>query len=352
MMRLFLVFTFTIIGVSAQATVYSQMNEDLQTLESAIQSSIKRIQEKETKIIEKTESKNTGIDLLGYVIGTSSARVTAFRLQGVLRLIVGSLQLKAVDQKNVITLYRNIKSIEDAIGKMDEAQTTLNNAIKKGASTNKIKALRTMADTKSKALATIYADIGWLDSGVAETSIQYLHFLNALSSKNEAKLITSAIINEMASFKMEIEKELLPGLRDQEFSHDSMEYNFHEFRRQIRWVAIYFSSLPSLFMLSPYTTEGLNANQVEILETYKNNKYAQIDSHNSPIVIDRLTFYTLAHYIQIAGDAKDVAEEHFKLIENGIPSELDEKQFKKDMVKMMIDFIDSKTFENLGAAIQ
>lgn len=334
------------------AVVYDQMAADLQTMEDAIQASIVRVETKEDKIIEKTQSENKGMDLLGYAVNGSPVRVTAFRLQGVLRLLTTSPALGSKNSKDVNTLYRQSKTIEDAIGKMDEKVTTLNNAIKKGASDKKIKGLRKAADEQSKLLNDLYKEIGWLKKDAANDAIKKINFLTKLSEKDEARLITSSIVKEISTFKNKIEHELSTGMRDQEFSHDSMEHNFHEFRREIRWVAIYFSSLPGLFSLSPYSTEGTTPEEREILETYKGNKYAEIDSENSPIVIDRLTFYTLAHYIQIAGDAKDQAEEHFKLLENGIDSDLDEAQFKIDMVNMMDAFIEAKVFNRLSDTIK
>ena len=126
-----------------------------------------------------------------------------------------------------------------------------------------------------------------------------------------------------------------------------MEFNFHEFRRNIRWIAIYLQSLPEIYSLTPYSLEDATETEREILEQYKGNKYAEIDSTGSPVVIDRYSFYLLAHYIGLAGDAKDKAEEHFKLLENGIDSDLDEKKFKNDMVEMMEDFVDSKITDEL-----
>lgn len=353
MRSLGLFITTFMMTISASAgVVYEQMATDLKSLREGMQSSLARIEAKEDKIIEKTESENKGNDLIGYVIGSSSVRVVAFRLQGVLRLLNTSSELSAKKQKDIYSLFTEIKAIEDGIGKMDEALTTLKNATDKGASDKKISSLRKKADEQSKYIAKKYKDIGWFKEDADSGALEKIDFLQQMNPDQEANIIRTAMVQEIKSFKDEISNELLPGMRDQEFSHDSMEYNFHEFRRQIRWVAIYFSSLPGLFSLSPYTLEGLTTDQQEILQTYKGNKYAQIASENSPVTVDRYTFYLLAHFIQQAGDAKDVAEEHFKLIEAGVDSELDEKQFKHDMVKMMTDLIDSRIFDTLIDTLQ
>ncbi|MCC6137269.1 MAG: hypothetical protein IT287_01450 [Bdellovibrionaceae bacterium] len=351
-----LIFFTTIVTIFSQnslaGVVFEQMSTDFKTLQAGIESSLQRIKDKEDKIIEKTLSENKGEDLLGYVITSSAVRVTSFRLQGVIRLLNASPSLPSKKGKDIEILYRNIKTVEDSIGKMDEALTTLGNASKKGASEKKIKDLRKKADQQSKLVAKYYKQIGWLKNDAAEKSIDKILFLNQMSPNEESKIIRSAIASEIKTFQQKISNELLPGMRDQKFSHDSMEYNFHEFRREIRWVAIYFSSLPGLFSLKTYTLDGYTPEQQEILKEYKGNKYAEIDSENAPIVIERYTFYNLANYIQLAGNAKDIAEEHFKLIEAGVDSELDENQFKNDMVKMMTAFINSGTFEDLLQTIE
>lgn len=345
--------TFVLLCATAQGgVVYTQMTTDFVSLQTGISASLERIETKEAQIISKNKSENKGKDLLGYVITSSSVRVTAFRLQGVLRLLVAAPSLSNKTLKDVTELYANIKLIEDSIGKMDEALTTLNNAIKKGAADKKIKELRKKADSQSQLVAKNYEQIGWFKKNAAEKAIDKLSFLDKMPANEESEIVRTAITSEIVKFQTKIATELLPGMSDEEFSHDSMELNFHEFRRQIRWVAIYFSSLPQLFSLTPYTLDGHTPEQQEILIKFKGNKYAEIKSENSPIKIDRFTFYNLARFVQFAGDAKDVAEEHFKLLDVGVESDLDEEQFKADMVKMMADFLESGTFERLLEAIQ
>jgi hypothetical protein len=335
---------------SHASLVYDQMSSDFDSLESAIQNSIQTVEKNQDGIAKKSASKNKGIDLLGFVITRSNVRVTAFRLQGVLRLLNTSSDFKTKEIEKIRALLKNVKTIEDVIGKMDEALTTLNNALKKGASESKLKALREKADAQSKLVVKTLRTANWLNDGGSKKSKELADFLNSLDRETEVLLIQNAIAQELNRFQLKIAKELLAGMKDMPFSHDSMEYNFHEFRREIRWAAIYFSSVPSIFSLTPYTLEGHTPDQQNILIKYKGNKYAEIDSENSPIQVDRYTFYLLAHYVSVAGDAKDVAEEHFKLLEAGIDSTLDEQQFKSDMVKMMEDFLNDDIFTKLKSS--
>lgn len=327
--------------------VFEQMSADFTKLEAAMQDNVLRVQDKEAEIIAAHKSKNTGLDLLGYTVMRSPVRVTAFRLQGVLRLLQSAKELSAKDKIQTQTLLKEIKSIEDAVGKMDEAYTTLQNAIKKSAPESKIEELRALTDKKSMEFRIQSESTGWLAKGNAIKSFGKIDFLQKLSSTEEIALFKKVIREQIIATQMEIKNELLPEFAKKDFSYDSMEHYFHEYRRQIRWIAIYFSSLPKLFSLTPYNLEGHTPEQQQILEKYKGNKYAEIASENSPIKIDRYTFYLQAHYIQLAGDSKDIAEEHFKLLQAGVESELDAVQFKKDMVQMMSDNLNKKIFETL-----
>lgn len=320
----FLVFT----GSAYGQTVYKQVSDDYQKLEELI--------------LELP----TG-DKFGYFITKSSTRVTAFRLQGVLRLLSRSNELKKKETEEAKKLFAEVKKIEDLIGKMAEEIDTLAAAEKKGASKDKIAKLKKKADEKSIEVSEAFEDMGWLEAGKAAANTKKIEFLKNYTGKSEVAIVNSAVRSEIETFISQFKNELIPNMSDSKFSHDSMEYNFHEFRRNIRWIAIYLQSLPGIYSLTPYSLEDATETEREILEQYKGNKYAEIDSTGSPVVIDRYSFYLLAHYIGLAGDAKDVAEEHFKLLENGIDSDLDEKKFKNDMVEMMEDFVDSKITDEL-----
>ncbi|MCB9073542.1 MAG: hypothetical protein H6623_07955 [Bdellovibrionaceae bacterium] len=345
-MRLLSLIYFLFSLSTAQAgVVYDQMQNDLVQLQEEIQSSITQANEYEDKIVEKYQSGNAGDDLLGYTIVKSSSRVLAFRLQGVLRLLNKSDDFKKKQGDKIHDLYSDMKTIEDVIGKMDEVLTTLKRAIEKGAPESKLAKLRAQVDAQSKRVVEDIDSVHFFKQGGAERALEKIDFLEELHGKSEIHLVNGAIDGEIEYFQSKITEELIPGFKAEEFSHESMENYFHEFRREIRWIAIYFNSLPSIYSLTPYKTDGYTVEEQALLEEYKDSKYAQINSENSPVIIERVLFYKLTAYIEKAGDAKDAAEEHFKLEEAGIPNDLDETQFKKDMIQIMKQFLDDNIFE-------
>ncbi len=336
------------LATTAQAqVVYEQMATDFQALEQEIQA------------LDVNENDS---DKLGFQVVRSNARVLAFRLQGVLRLLTRGSQFKKSQSETIDDLFSEIKSLEDVIGKMDEATSVLKTAKKRLEEAieddkskkkindlrEKVKKLEAKAQEQSKYVGKVFKKSGWLKAGVASERTSELHFLQYYSGDEELKMISTLILSEYAFFQKKIRSELIPKFKNAKFSHDSMEYNFHEFRRLVRWASIYLQSLPKVFSLSPYSTEGLSSDRVQILEDYRDYKYAQIESSDSPIIVDRYTFYHLAHFVKLAGDSKDVAEKHFKALENGLDSELDEDQFKKDMTEIMEGFLDARILDTLS----
>lgn len=334
-------------STSQAQLVYQQMDADFQSLEAEIQS------------LDLSEGE---LDRLGFQVTKSGARVLAFRLQGVLRLLSRGDDFKKSQKEAISDLYSEIKSLEDVIGKMDEAASVLKTAKKRLEDAiedkksekkitdlrEKVKKLEGKAKDQSKVVRKTFEKSGWLKVGVSQRRSQDLEFLKEWSGQEELSMIAEVIGDDYKYFEKKIKNELIPNFKKAKFSHDSMEYNFHEFRRLVRWASIYMQSLPQIFSLTPFTTEGMTAEQIQIMEDYQDYKYAQIESEGSPILIDRYTFYHLAHYVKLAGDSKDVAETHFKAIENGLESELDEEKFKKDMTEIMENFLDAKILETLS----
>lgn len=352
MLQKFAVAFFSLfIAMSSEAQIiYQQMQKDFQSLENEIQ---------------KMDLSDEGVDALGFQVTRSGARVMAFRLQGVLRLLVRSRDFSKKQSETLQELFSDVKAIEDVIGKMDEASSVLKtakNRLEKAIEENnsdkkieelrkKVKSLSVKAAEQSKTVGKIFKQAGWLKVGAAADRTEDLGFLQDWKGAEEFAMITTVIRSQYSAFKTKISEELLPNFKKAEFGHDSMEHNFHEFRRIIRWASIYLQSIPGIFSLTPYTLDGLSAEQIQIMENYRKYKYAQIESENSPIVVDRYPFYLLAHFVKQAGDSKDEAESHFKALENGLESSLDEDQFKKDMIAIMEGFLAAGVLDSLSKNI-
>jgi hypothetical protein len=300
-------------------------------------------------VVQSMDLDKDHAEKLGEDLNDTDARMTAYHLQSVVRLLAASKDFKKSQHEIFENLLDDTKKLEDIMGKMAEDIGSLKAAKKKGVSDKKLDELKDDVEDRSKELRKTFKDLGWLDADRAEKTVTKLSFMSDLAGEKEISIIKTAVRGEILFFVDKIQTKLIPDMTQAEFSHNSMEYNFHEFRRSIRWISFYIQSLPEIFSLS--NSDPLSAEQKQVIAEYGDNQFAKLDSSGSPVTIDRYSFTLLAKYVTQAGEAKDEAEKHFKFLEKGIPSELDEDKFKTEMVQMMQDFLDSgltdKILENL-----
>lgn len=283
---------------------------------------------------------------LGYGLIKKEGRTDAFKAEAVLRLLV-KMDCFSDDEVQILALWlRDVKSIEDALGQMDECLHFQKELRIKRASRQKIKDLEQKAALVSRFIQEMVLQMDWL--GSRESSfLQELLFVKNIDPKTEMKSFTKALAGYLKFTDRRIKKELLPALKKKKFGPKSVEKYFHDFRRKMRWLAIYLQEFKECFFLSSETPQSLTKNHSDLFKKYKKNPYTQLSKEKTLFEVDRFSFYLLTDFIYRAGDLKDQAEFHFNLLSEKLPSDLPEKKTKRQMMAMMDDYLGFKIAKRL-----
>lgn len=282
--------------------------------------------------LQKRSPATFGIALL-----ESKARDQAFHLQGLLRLLIRNKAVSAKKLKRLEKILKYTKSLEDALGRMDEALALEKNIQTQQKKVDANPLVRSQsAVVQTLALKTFGSQV-W-----AQEQLDNLSFFKKWSDKKSVKVIKFCLREELERLTEKTTSELLPKIEKSALSYDIMELYFHEFRRALRWIPIYVQTLHSFFSLTPYDlNDAESAFEKRILRKYKGNPFTEISSPHPYFQLDRFSFYMFSHSIENAGYIKDTIEMYYKLKDLKIKAELDTIKYKKEMIELMIEFLES-----------
>lgn len=146
------------------------------------------------------------------------------------------------------------------------------------------------------------------------------------SNKNIKRMLTQEIkrINKKNKYLSQF------ILKDQN-SIKNLEEGFHEWRRAIRWISIYIQSYRNQFYLKP--DKNLSRKEKEMYLDHKNNPFTQLSKDKTQIQLSKTQFLILSDYIQLVGDAKEMAEYSLYLNAPGIFSVKTSHHLYKEFMK-------------------
>jgi hypothetical protein len=286
------------------------------------------------KTMDSTDKSEFGVHLL-----KSDARTPCFHIESLLRLLTSAKKIKSQHKKNLAILLKEIKELEDLLGDVDELLVTRENAQKM---MSPIRASELEIKIEAISLKVFMTSTKLLGStNHLQKKLKFISFLKKTSQTEAIKIANKSIAKELKKTLKKAAESILPNLRTKSFSYELMEDNFHEFRRNLRWLPIYMHTLKSLYGLSPYSLVNTTSQERTILKKYKGNVFAEINSSNSPVIIDRYSFYLFSHYIAISGALKNKIELSFDLKKLNISIPLKTGPLKKEMANIVEDFLES-----------
>ncbi|MCC6137268.1 MAG: hypothetical protein IT287_01445 [Bdellovibrionaceae bacterium] len=283
-------------------------------------------------IFIETENSLYGQELLD-----TKARDQAFHIEGLIRLLLRNDLVSKKQKKFLEELLKKTKSLEDSLGKMDEFLSLQENLHLHARTHKDASPLLRSQSTILKDLAkTTYGSKKWID-----TQLKGLEFLKKWRPKKTIKIVNRCLAEEILRLTEKTSEDLLPTIINTPFSYDLMEYNFHEFRRNVRWIPIYIQTLQKEFTLSRYSEADTSDFEKNILKKYKANPFTQLPSKQASTTIDRFGYYMFSHTIAVSGDTKDNVETHYKLKELRLKTKLNTKKAKKEMIRIIEEFLES-----------
>lgn len=272
----------------------------------------------------------------GIALLESKARDQAFHLEGLLRLLIRNKAVPKKKIKRLEKILKQTKAFEDCMGKMDES-LALEKALQH--QQKKVDA-NPLVRSQSAVLYTLTEKTFGSEQWVKE-QLEKLHFLHSWNTKKTAKVVRVCLCEELEKLTEKTCTEILPKIEKSKLTYDLMELYFHEFRRMLRWIPIYTQTLQELFELSPFSLEDVSTKEKFILQKYKRNIFTELTSSRPLITIDRYGYYYFSHSIAIAGQIKDTIEMYYKMKDLHLRTELDSDKYKKEMVQVIVDFLES-----------
>lgn len=283
--------------------------------------------------------------LLNIALLEADVRTSCFRLEGLLRLLI---KADSCSKKKMIFLENflaDTKSLEDALGRTDEllAFHKILQQKKQFVHSDKIQQEIMIQAKEVQVLAQRLISY----KKFFKSSTKDLQFLRRMKKQKSLKIVHQTIAQEIKKIVTKTSEKLLPEIEAKSLSYDIMEYSFHEFRRNLRWIPIYMHTLKNVYVLSPFLLKNKSEMEKMILRKYKGNRFAELPYISKNVsrekMIDRYAFYTFSHYIALAGLLKDRLETHYHLLELKLADPISEELYKQEMLDIMIDFLESDT---------
>lgn len=202
------------------------------------------------------------------------------------------------------------KEIEDVFGGLDMANVLLAEALKR-----KIPKLvehqRVELALHEKKLKKTLRSGGWMPKSGRSRTEKIAAKLERVDWPSEAEhmsYLCSEIAKEIAAFQVRFETELRPLLEKPSYVHDVVENVVHEWRRQIRWYAIYMQTSRGLIALDRIPKKP-KAAEAKLIRALRGNRFAKLPgTKKTHVRVDPIAYFELTRLIDELGEAKESGE--------------------------------------------
>lgn len=251
-----------------------------------------------------------------------SARVPLFHLESLGRLYRDMPK----GGKRIKKFFDEIKELEDAIGAYDLRASLLEKAQKKNLSAAKISQLESDFKKAEKQLRKILKKRDWNNGERIQKIRAHLGRIKWPSPAEDIKYLNSVITFNAQKLIAKIEDELAPLIRKKNYDYEALELGLHEFRRGIRWIALYLQAAKDVYAVERIDPKSLTEDELALYEAYHDNKYAQLgDPKHAKVLVAQIPYLYLTKYIHLIGKIKDQGESKYyldkKSKQNGIEEE-------------------------------
>lgn len=236
------------------------------------------------------------------------------------------------EQKFFRRLRDQAKEIEDVLGATDTANSLLTEASAKDIPL----LVRYLADElheREKDLKRVLHENDWMAKEGRSRTDKLLEKLTAVgwpSAEVQIDYLGGEIAKEIAGFEKRFEDEIRPELTKSVYLHETVENFVHEWRRQIRWYAIYLQTGRGLFGLKEAPAK-LSAPETQLLDEMSDNAFATLPTNaNTRVKVDRVAYFELTRLIDKLGKAKEAAETFFFMKERLLASGAVQTEAKAD----------------------
>jgi hypothetical protein len=250
----------------------------------------KQILIKKLKIIKNHINKMKIIDELV----RKDTRGLLFIVEGILRLYTKYATLNHQDEIKLTEAFNFIKKIEDMMG-----QAFFYKEMHDYYLTNFQEKLPALEIDKNQKLEKLFQFLK--SSQFEEEFIKVLNSIEEVKFQKD-KFIVKSIIKEIKRIDKKIEYKLSSLIEKDKYGFHELEEGVHEWRRMIRWVALYLQGHKHLFALK---LKKKHRNE-DIVKKYKDNKFCILS--NGPYLINAKAYYMLSDFIVKVGNLKTQAE--------------------------------------------
>jgi hypothetical protein len=222
------------------------------------------------------------------------SRGIIFAIEGILRLYIRHANLSEHEEEVFTKAFNFTKKIEDLLGEVFFHQEILEYYKKQS-----FKKINNLENKKNKEFKKLEK---YLKSNDFKKEFnEIVSLLSRVDFKKE-KFIVKAIKKEIKRIDNKINDKLSKLIFKEKYTHFEIEEGVHEWRRMIRWIALYLQGHKHLFKLKIKNKHK----HLPLVKKYKNNKFCILGQ--GKITINAKHFYELSDYIVKVGDLKTKAE--------------------------------------------
>jgi hypothetical protein len=250
------------------------------------------------------------------------------------------------ERKSFEKIRKVTKTLEDILGRVD-----LLLALSEEAKKKKSSALETLFEKDLKAarrsLKHVLKHDDWFGDGKTRTSKfrKRLAKIEWPTPENHYRSLAAEIVQSIGNLQRRFDQEIRPAL-SKPLTHEILEHDVHEFRREIRWFAIYFQTGQGLFALAPLPKK-LSPEEKKLVQAYKDSPFVKLPSAvYTKGWLNPVAYIELTRLIQIIGEIKDQAEKFFFMKEGLMRTGATEAEAQRQVLSWYGD-VPLKTVEKM-----
>lgn len=277
-------------------------------------------------------------------------RAELFHLEGWARVHRGWQNEK--EQRKFEKIRKETKLLEDALGRVD-----LLLALEKEAAEKKsevlIEVFKKDLKTARRGLKYVLKSRDWFTDGGKSRTDKIRRKLSKIdwpSPKHHYQYLAQEIVSEIGNLQRRFDQEIRPEL-SKPLTHEILDHDVHELRRELRWFAIYFQTGQGLFSLAP-VPKKMNGFERELITSLKKSPFVQLPSAvYTKGWLSPVAYYELTRLIQIIGEIKDLAEKFFFMKEGLMKAGVSEPLSHQQVVAWYGD-VPSATVESMRKVVE
>lgn len=236
-------------------------------------------------------------------------RAELFHLEGWARVHRGWPQSK--EQSKIESVRKEVKLLEDALGRVDLLLSLLKEAREKKSDVLE-KVFEKDLKTARRGVKYVLKKRGWFSEGKSRTEKirKKLSKIEWPSPKAHYNYLATEIVEEIGNLQRRFDQEIRPEL-EKPLTHEILDHDVHELRRELRWFAIYFQTGQGLFSLSPIPKKLSPADR-KLVDSLKKSPFVRMPAAvYTKGWLSPVAYYELTRLIHIIGEIKDLAEKFF-----------------------------------------